>query len=288
MSSRFYNNKTAVVTGGSSGIGRALALRLAQAGANVVLLARDRQRLADVMALMQAAKVRAEQRFSVISVDISDSAAVADAITQVRAADEVDILVNNAGVACCDRIENLTDAHFVRMMQVNYFGMVGVTRALLPYFRQRGSGTIVNVSSLTGAIGIAGYSAYAPSKAAVIAFSECLRNELSSEGIRVSVALPTDVDTPQLHEENLTKPPETHAANSEVLPMSAEEAAHLILRGVERGEFWILPAPLLGRLSYSLFRYFPNLIRSAVDSKVSKAKAKAKSDTLSANKPSLI
>src|SRR5262249_18572707 len=157
-------------------------------------LARDRQRLGEVLDLLHARKVRPEQRFDAFSVDISDAAGVADALKRVKAAADVDILLNNAGVACCDRLENLTDEQFIRMMQVNYFGMVGVTRALLPHFRERGRGTIVNISSLTGAIGIAGYAAYAPSKAAVIAFSECLRNELSSEGIRVSVALPTDVD----------------------------------------------------------------------------------------------
>jgi NADP-dependent 3-hydroxy acid dehydrogenase YdfG len=180
MSSSFYDKKTAVITGGSSGIGKALALKLAESGANVFLIARDQQRLGEVLELLRARKVRPEQRFGAFSVDISDAAGVADALEQVKAAADIDILLNNAGVACCDRIENLTDEQFIRMMQVNYFGMVGVTRALLPHFRQRGRGTIVNVSSLTGAIGIAGYAAYAPSKAAVIAFSECLRNELSS------------------------------------------------------------------------------------------------------------
>lgn len=270
-----YDKKTAVITGGSSGIGKALALQLAQSGANVFLLARDRPRLDEVLDLLRLHQIRPDQRFDAFSVDISDAAGVAEALSRVRATGDVDILLNNAGVACCDRIENLTDEHFIKMMQVNYFAMVGITRALLPHFRDRGEGTIVNISSLTGAIGIAGYAAYAPSKAAVIAFSECLRNELSSEGIRVSVALPTDVDTPQLHEENRTKPPETHAANSDVRPLGADEAARLILRGVERGDFMVLTAPLLGRLSYSLFRHFPGLIRGAVDSKVGKAKAKA-------------
>lgn len=281
-----YDGKTAVITGGSSGIGKAIALKLAQSGANVFLLARDRQRLDEVLALLRAQKTRPEQRFEAFSVDVSDPAGVAAAVAQIKAFADVDMLVNNAGIACCDRIENLTDEQFVRMMQVNYFGMVALTRALLPHFRNKGRGTIVNVSSLTGAIGIAGYAAYAPSKAAVIAFSECLRNELASEGIRVSVALPTDVDTPQLHEENRTKPPETHAANSDVRPMSAEEAARLILRGVEKGEFMILPTPFLGRLSYSFFRIFPGFIRGAVDSKVGKAKAEAQARALQATKPS--
>ncbi len=239
---REFRDKVVLITGGSSGIGLALARALAERGARLWLLARDETRLKAALEVLRGAQADRAHHFHSLSADVSDAHQVSQAIAQINAQDGVpDLVINSAGVTHPGYVQDLGLDIFRWMMEVNYLGTVYVTKAVLPGMMARRSGYIVNISSLAGVISIFGYSAYAPSKAAVRSFSEVLRCEMKPYGIGVSVVYPSDTDTPQLAYENRFKPPETKALGSMASALSADQVAQAILKGVARRRFVIVP-----------------------------------------------
>lgn len=279
MRDEAFRGRRALVTGGSSGIGRAIALALARAGAHVAIVARREGPLRETLAAMQAAAsdsaLRAAapagtQRFAALSADVADPEQAARAVAQaVAALGGLDLVVNDAGAARALRFEDTPLAEFRRLLEVNFLGAVHVTRAALPHL---GPGArIANVSSLAGALAIYGYAAYAPSKFALTAFSEVLRQELRGRGIAVSVLLPPDTDTPQLAEENREKPAETRALAGNVPVLSAEAVADALLAGLARGRAVIVPG-WRARATLWAARHFPGLARRLIDRDVARAR----------------
>ena len=145
-------------------------------------------------------------------------------------------------------------------MNVNYFGTINLTKLIVPEMVEKRSGYIVNISSVAALIGIYGYTAYAPSKYAVRGFSRCLRAELKSKGVDVSVVIPPDTDTPQLAFEQTLLPDITRQINQNAGLMSPEKVAYDIIKGMKRKKFTIIPGflnrilylftPILGRYFY--------------------------------------
>lgn len=263
--------RRALVTGGSSGIGRALALALARRGAHVAILARGAAALAAVRDELVAAATDPAQRFAALPCDVADAAAAARAVDgAAEALGGLDFVVNNAGVALAQRFEDTELDAFRRVLDVNFHGTVHVTRAALPHLRRAGGGDVCNVSSLAGLLAIYGYAAYAPSKFAVTAFSEVLRQELRPHGIRVSVCFPPDVDTPMLAAEDRTKPAETRALAGNAALLSAESVAETLLAGVVRGRAWIIPGRSARLLAWGA-RMAPGLVRRIVDREIARA-----------------
>lgn len=175
--------KRILITGASRGIGRTTAELLARAGHRVVIAARDADALGEVVRTIASAGGQAEA----LPMDVTDDESVARAIATMLAKGPLDALVNNAGT--CDQAEFLLQASALQQaeMALNYFGALRVTRAVLPHFIARGAGTIVNVSSLLGAIGSRSTANYSASKAALEAWSHALRAEVAHFGVRVSV-----------------------------------------------------------------------------------------------------
>jgi 3-dehydrosphinganine reductase len=231
----------ALITGGSSGIGFAAARRLVGDGWRVSLLARDMGRLraaADELRALPGAADAVE----VFSADVADAGACSDAIAEAIAAyGAPQLVLACAGVARPGYFESIPLADFERAMAVNYFGALHTVRAALPSMKARGAGHIAFISSGAGLIGVFGYSAYAPSKFAVRGLAEVLRAELAPCGIGVSVVYPPDTETPQLEEENRTKPAETRAITAGGGVLSADAVARAIVEGVARGRFVIAP-----------------------------------------------
>ena len=230
----------ALVTGGSSGIGLAIAKVLAQRGLDVWLLARRedplRQALDEIRALAP------EGKHGYLSCDVSDPQAVKRAIAALlERAGTPEWVVNSAGVARPGYFWEIPDEVFRSMMEINYFGTLYVCREVVPAMMQAGRGRIVNLSSVAGFLGVFGYTAYSPSKFAVWGFSEALRAELRPYGITVSVVFPPDTDTPQLASEEPYKPPELKALASTAGLLSAEEVARATVRQAAKGRFLILP-----------------------------------------------
>jgi NAD(P)-dependent dehydrogenase (short-subunit alcohol dehydrogenase family) len=194
---RAVAGRVVMVTGASSGIGRASAVRLAAAGATVLLVARGRDALDEVRAEIAAAGGDAH----VHPCDLSDLDAVGRLATEVlERHGRVDVLVNNAGRSIRRSIADSTDRmhDFERTMQLNYFGAVRLILALLPGMRVRGDGHIVNISTAGVQFGAPRYSAYIASKAALDAFSRCIAAEVHGDGVRITTVHMWLVRTPMI------------------------------------------------------------------------------------------
>lgn len=261
-----WKGKVVLVTGGSSGIGLAAACLLATWGAHVWLAARRRDRLESALGKVEWSRSSITQRFGVVSADLSNPRKTDSAVSEVvRSAGVPDVVINSAGAAHPGYVQDLSFDIFHGMMASNYYTTVNVIRAVLPAMIERRSGHIINISSMTGFLGIFGYTAYGASKFAVTGFSEALRAEMKPHGILVSVAFPPDTDTPQLAYENQYKPPETKAISGTTKVLSAEKVAKEILYKAEQGHYLIFPGAET-RLVYLLSTRLPkNLVFAVLD-----------------------
>ena len=270
--SSHWNNKIALVTGGSSGIGLAIARLLAQQGAHVWIVARRPEILEAAHKEIEAARLNPSQRCGIFAADVSDPAQAAAAVEHVTAQAEVpDLVVNSAGITHPGYVQDLGLDIFRSMMEVNYFGTVYITKAVLPGMLARGSGHFINIISMAGVIGAFGYSAYGASKFAVRGFSDVLRSEVKPLGIRVSIVFPPDTDTPQLAYEAPFKPPETKALAANAKVMSPEAVAKITLQQAARGRYIIVPG-LDSSLFYWLNGHLGNAVYPVLDWMIARAR----------------
>jgi short-subunit dehydrogenase len=186
MSRREIRGSRAIVTGASSGIGRALAIALAQAGADVVVTARREERLRKLSDEITALGRRVE----CVVGDITDPAIRAQTIEAARRLGGLEILVNNAGVGLMRHFADSEPEKFRRLMEINFFALVEMTRLALPLLEEAAQPIIVNISSILGHRGVPYSSEYSASKFAVQGFSESIRTELAPLGIDVLVVSP--------------------------------------------------------------------------------------------------
>jgi short-subunit dehydrogenase len=229
--------RTAVITGAGGGIGRAIAVSLSRRGCHLALADIDEAGIAETAELARASGVRVSQHH----VDVADRAAVAEFPDIVAAGHAgVDILVNNAGVAVGGTFEQVSAEDFEWLFEINFWGVVRMTRAFLPLLRASGDARVVNLSSLYGLIAPPEQTAYAASKFAVRGFSEALRHELEGSGVGVTVVHPAGVNTSiaekaripaGITEEELARRRERYR---KLLRMPPEIAGETIVRGIER------------------------------------------------------
>lgn len=185
------DGKTALVTGASSGIGRACARSLGEAGARVLLAARRRDRLDEV-----AAQMRAEHggdSCMVIELDVRDRNAVERTVTGLRdqGVEAIDILVNNAGLAAgLSKVQEGSFDHWDRMVDTNVKGLLNVSRFVLPWMVERGAGHVVNIGSIAGRYVYPNGNVYCATKYAVRALNRGMRIDLHGTGIRVTTVDP--------------------------------------------------------------------------------------------------
>lgn len=187
--------KIAVVCGGSTGIGRACAIRLAEAGATVAVIARRAEPIAEVVEAITDAGGRAIG----ISADLSESEAVQAAMSQAAAElGGIDILVNSQGIQRYGTVEETDDALWDEVMNTNTRSMYLTARYAIPDMRKRGGGSIVNVGSVQGLATQRQVAAYSTSKAANISLTRTIAVDYAAEGIRCNIVLPASIDTPML------------------------------------------------------------------------------------------
>ena len=243
---------TALITGASAGIGYETALEFARKGANVAIVARREDRLRALAERVQRIGVEAH----VIVADVGRSDEVQ---TMVREAigrfGRVDVLVNNAGFGFSGTIEETDEATMRELMDVNYFGAFNATRAVLPYMRERGSGHIVNVSSVVGRLAFPYHGAYSATKFAMMAMTESLRGELAGSGITVTAVLPGGTRT-EFFDAQRTN--DGHVSAPTGPKQDADVVARAIVRSVHR------PTPEVNmvrvfRIAYGLHGFFPAL-----------------------------
>lgn len=240
MPKNYFQGKSALITGGSSGIGFALAKGLLERGALVTLLARNAARLED--AKTQLLKDNPKYSISTLSADVTDRVILGTALEQhCSKYGSPDVLINSAGVARPGYVEELPLEVYRWTMDIDYHGTVNTTKLLLPEMLARGSGHIINISSLAGVVGIFGYTAYSGAKFAVKGFSDVLRAELKPKGIKVSIVFPPDTKTPQLEWEEAYKPEETRVISGTSKAISPAEVAKKTLDGAAKGKYAIVP-----------------------------------------------
>ncbi|MEW1773500.1 SDR family NAD(P)-dependent oxidoreductase [Streptomyces sp. NPDC086777] len=181
--------KTALVTGGTSGIGRAVAMKLARRGAHVIVTGRDKRRGDEVIAAIDAQGGKA--RF--IAADLAN---FDDVRHLAEAAADVDVLVNNAGVFPGGPTEQTTEEDFDLVFDVNVKAPFYLTAAIAPRMAARGGGAIISISTMAATVGLSGLAAYGASKAAVEALTKSWTAEYGPQGVRVNVVAPGPTRTP--------------------------------------------------------------------------------------------
>ena len=253
-----FREKSVIVTGASSGIGRALALRLADEGAWLALAARDTQRLGS---LLEECQERGN-RVIAIPTDVADESRCSALIRCTQEAyGRIDTLVNNAGIDVVSKLEDLPDLRlFKQVVDVNFYGTVHCSYHALPYLKET-RGRIVNISSLGGMLAIPYNTSYVASKFAIVGFSDSLRMEVEQAGVSVTVICPSLVVT-EFHERYLDqrgqpKGPAGRAIYTE-RTMTADRCAQIVLRAARRRKRQVVMRP--GPLALWLKLIAPGLV----------------------------
>ena len=256
---RSYHNKVVWITGASSGIGEAMAREFANQGAILVLAARNVEKLNQLRDTLPNAEIH-----TVISLDLTDlskvDALVSSVIDQVG---RVDVLVNNGGISQRSLVGETPLEVDRKIMEVNFFGAVGLTKALLPALRET-HGQIIVISSISGKFGFFLRSAYAASKHALHGFFESLALEEEAHGIDVTIVCPGKINTP-ISISALNAQGERHNKMDHNLEtgMSAEECARQIVRAARKNK----PEVLIGNkeiLAVYLKRFVPSIFRKII------------------------
>jgi len=258
MKADAFRDQVVIVTGASSGIGKALALQLAGQGAKVVLAARRAEMLEKVAAACRQARGEA----LAVPTDVADEVQCRELVEKTVAAfDRLDVLVNNAGLAVIARLEDYPDLSLFRhTMDVNFYGAVYCTYYALPYLI-RSHGRIVAVSSLGGKAPLPYNSPYIASKFALHGFFDSLRIELKNRGVSVTIICPywvvTGFHEAQMDKDGAPRGPDGRAIYSKNM-MTAERCAQVILRAAYRKQREVLMSP--GRLIAWLKLLAPGLL----------------------------
>ncbi len=230
--------KVAVITGGSSGLGYALAEILGKEGYSIVILARNQEKITKSVSTLSAMSIHAKG----ISCDITDEKALQNAFNQIK--DEykqIDYLILNAGVVTTKLLSDYKNSAEIKQdLEIDLWGTILSAHQFLPLL-QSGS-KLLMISSGFGLMGAAGYSMYCAAKAGVVNFGEALRRELLSKNINVYVACPGDMDTPQFHEEVKNAPAWMKKETPRKLMKTAVVAEKILKQAKGSKKYLIVPS----------------------------------------------
>lgn len=186
-----FKDRTVIVTGGSEGVGAATAKLFAEAGANLMLVARSKKNLETV-----ADQLRDKTRVEIFAMDVADADACIDLFKKANFEfGRIDVLINNAGFHQRGPVESVDADDLGRMIDVNLKAPIMLTRNALPYIREAGGGAIINVGSLAGRTPVPNSATYAASKAGLRAFTRSLADELGDTNIKCAIVSPGPIDT---------------------------------------------------------------------------------------------
>lgn len=249
------NNIVVLITGGTSGIGRACGLEFGRAGAKIVITGRDSAKLTDVAAELVAEGIKCHT----VQADVGDVAAATRAVTETIATfGRLDVLINNAGLSMRAKFADVDVKVLEQLMQVNFFGTVYTTKAALPHLL-KSKGTIVGISSIAGFRGLPGRTGYSASKFAMNGFLESLRTELLPQGVNVLTAAPGFTASNIRHAALMANgQAQNGTPRDEGKMMSSEEVAHHIRDAVvKRRRTLVLTGQ--GKLTVLLNKWLPGL-----------------------------
>ena len=249
-------NKVVVITGASSGIGEAAAEQFAKKGANLVLVARRKEKLEQVEKNLSKYSVK----ILICVCDVSDKDQVKQmADKTIETFSKIDILVNNAGFVIYGNVKELSIEDIESQMKTNYFGTIYCTKSFLPHFLKQNFGHIVNVASVGASFGVPGIASYCATKYAMLGFSEGLHHELHDTGVGVTVVSPIMVRTSLFDHpsfKNFTK----HATG---ISLSSETVANAIIKASNSSRLEIV-VPSFVRIGIWFKQTFPFLINPII------------------------
>jgi short-subunit dehydrogenase len=251
-----FQNKVVWITGASSGIGEAVAKAFNKAGATVIISSRRGEELERVKQSCSN-----PSNVYVFPLDLTNTFSIQQVTSEVLSKFEIDILFNNGGISQRSLTVETTVETDRKIFEVNFFGHVQMTKAILPQMLKRGSGRIVTISSLTGKWGFYLRSAYAASKHALHGFFDSLRMEVEDQGIGITLITPGFIST-EISKNAIDRngAPTGEMDNNQAQGISADECANQILAGIaaSKSEFGVGGKELRGLF---LHRYFPKLFR---------------------------
>jgi len=238
-----FKNKIILITGASSGIGKETAIEFAKLGANIILVARKKDKLEQVANELKKFNVST----LICQCDISKKDQVKEmSKTILEKFESVDILVNNAGFAIYGSVSDLTIDEIESQMETNYFGMIYCIKNFLPSMLKKKSGHIVNVASVAASFGLPGIASYCASKFAMLGFSEGLKHELKNTGVGITVVSPIMVRTNFFEHpsfENMPKFSPTSLSSvtvaKAILKAANSPRLEIIVPSVVRGAVWM-------------------------------------------------
>lgn len=186
-----FNEKTVIITGGSEGVGAATARLFAEAGANLMLVARNKKNLEVI-----ADELRDKTKVEIFAMDVSDADACVDVFKKAKFEfGRVDILVNNAGYHARGMVEEVKAVELAKVVDVNLRAPIVLSRIALPYIRESGEGAIINVGSLAGRVIYPGAAAYSATKAGLRSFTLALSEELRGTNVKIGLVSPGPIST---------------------------------------------------------------------------------------------
>jgi len=253
-----FKNKIVVITGASSGIGEETAEQFAKQGANLVLVARRKEKLEQVEKKLSKYSIR-----TLIQIcDVSDKEQVKQMSEKViETFSKIDILVNNAGFVIYGKVKELSIEDIESQMNTNYFGTIYCTKVFLPYLLKQNSGHIVNVASVGGSFGVPGIASYCATKFAMLGFSEGLHHELHDTNVGVTVVSPIMVRTGLFDHPSF----KNFTRRATGISLSSETVANAIIKAADSPRLEIV-VPSFVRIGIWFKQTFPFLINPIIGS----------------------
>jgi short-subunit dehydrogenase len=250
------SNKTIWITGASDGIGKELALQLAQLGNRIILTARNKTKLEQTKAELKG------NNHIVFPMDLLNTDAIPQAVNNLLTqAGTIDVLINNAGISQRSLIKDTSFDVDRRIMELDYFAVIYLTKTLLPHFTQRQTGSIVTISSVAGKLGTPMRSAYCAAKHAVIGFMDSLRAEVYQDNIEVLVVAPGSTKT-NISKNALAGNGNNHGVTDPAIEngIAVDECVRQVIKGIKNNSKEILIAKGKEKLAVYVRRFFPKLL----------------------------
>ncbi|MBU0993939.1 MAG: SDR family oxidoreductase [Proteobacteria bacterium] len=262
-----FDGKNIMITGGSSGVGRVLAERFIKRGANLILIARDKNKLNRVQKELDDIS-QSHRQIHVFTCDVADHLSVQKTISEsVDESGIPDILINSAGILRESYFENQSLDTFREVMDINFFGTLHMIKAVLPFFRQKKEGRIVNICSMAGLMGVFGYTAYCSSKHAIAGLTSALRAELKPQNVRIHLVCPPEFESPMVDEINKNRTYENKTIAHTIPVLSMDVVADAVIKGIEKDQYEIIPgwpAKVISRID----KMFPSITRTISDFRI--------------------
>jgi NAD(P)-dependent dehydrogenase (short-subunit alcohol dehydrogenase family) len=256
MSMDAFTDKIVVITGGASGIGRALGEELGRSGARVILADIN----ADLLSETGDQLIASGYQVATAALDVRNFEAVKRLIEETaREHGRIDYLFNNAGIAVAGEVRDVSLDDWRGVIDTSLYGVVHGVVAAYPIMLKQGSGHIINTASLAGLIPASGEVSYSAAKYGIVGLSHSLRAEAADLGVRVSVVCPGFIQTPIFHTSEVVKLDRERLLAEIPKAMPADQCARDILRGVERNKATIV-VTASGKVFWRLYRYTPWLL----------------------------